>query len=104
MDNGHSKTPIAPEIIVPEPTNAPVPLMCHRFFAPVVVPQPDRIDPRRVTIQANLGNFACIGAKCTLWNAEAKECWDVTARKGQAIAGQYAYNRMNDVTIEGGGD
>ena len=103
MENGHSKTPIVPEIIVPPPPDLPPTLMCHRFFAPVVVPQPDRLDPRKMNIQANLGNFACIREKCTLWNAEAKECWDVTARKGQAYAGQYAFNRMNDVSIDGGG-
>jgi len=38
-----------------------------------------------------------------LWNADASECWDVTAAKAQKNIGDYSFNKANDVHIDGGG-
>ncbi len=98
MENGNSDSP---QIITPPSLKDAYSLTCHRFFAPVVFPEPDRIDPRKANITPRLGNFPCIRDRCMMWNSEAGECWDVSAAKGQALAGQYAYNKINDVHIEG---
>lgn len=101
MVNGESKEPL---LIVPQPKIEEKPVLtCHRFYAPVVFPENDRIDPRKMNITPRLGNFSCIGAKCTLWNPEALECRDVTDSKSRAIIAQYAFNKINDVHIETGG-
>jgi hypothetical protein len=78
-------------------------LNCHRFFAPVVFPEPDKLQPNRMNITPRMGNFACIKDKCMLWNAEDKECWDVTSAKSQKVQAEYAFNKMNDVHLENGG-
>lgn len=101
MPNGQAKEPL---IIVSAPKIDEKPVLtCHRFYAPVVFPEPDRIDPRKMNIIPRLGNFSCIQEKCTIWNAEAKECRDVTDSKSRALLAQYAFNKMNDVHIETGG-
>ncbi len=103
MTNGHDKTP---NLIIPVPVTPPVPpgtKNCHRFFAPVVFPEPDKLDPRKANITPRLGNFGCIKANCMLWNEEAGECWDVSAARGLAQSGEYAYAMRNDVTIPDGG-
>jgi hypothetical protein len=107
MVNGQSKppvlAPVVPEIIIPPPKDAVPVKTCHRFFAPVVFPEPDRIDPRKANITPRLGNFDCIGVRCTLWNDEAKECRDVTDSKSRATIAEYAYNKTNDVHIQNAG-
>lgn len=101
--------PIVPQIIVPpKPVEQdPAVLTCHRFFAPVVVPEPTAYAPNGqvtgVTIMPRMGNFPCIKGKCMLWNDEKSECWDRTAAKGLALMGEFAYAKLNDVTIDGGG-
>lgn len=77
--------------------------MCHRFYAPVVFPEPDRLDARKMNITPRLGNFTCIGDKCTLWNIEAAECRDVTDSKSRATIAEYAFAKRNDVHIADGG-
>ena len=102
MENGKDK-PI--ELIVPAPVGTPEPAkICHIFFAPVVVPEPDRIKPGAFNVIPRMGNFPCMGVKCTLWNNDAHECWDVSAKRGQAQAGEYAYAKRNDVVIDTRGD
>lgn len=103
MDNGHSDAPqiIKPPVVVP-PKETIVSLTCHRFYAPVVFPEPDRLDPRKANITPRLGNFNCIGDKCTLWNKEAQECRDVTDSKSRAMIADYCYGKMNDVHISEG--
>jgi len=96
MDNGHSNPP---EIITPPSLKDAFVLTCHRFFAPVVFPEPDKLDPRRANIIPRMGNFPCIREKCMMWNSVAGECWDVTAAKGQALAGELAYAKLNDVHV-----
>lgn len=90
-------------IPVPKASDAPKELTCHRFFAPVVLPEPDALDPRKLNVMPRLGNFNCLKAKCMLWNAEKEECWDLTALKGQAMVGEYAFGKLNDVHIENAG-
>lgn len=101
MENGQSKG--VPAIIVPPEVHQKPVLWCHRFFAPVVFPEPDKLDPRKANITPRLGNFECVGAKCTLWNVEAQECRDVTNSKSSQILADYAYSKMNDVHIQEGG-
>lgn len=101
MVNGQSKE--VPAIIVPPKIDAKPVLTCHRFFAPVVIPQQDPLDPRKVNVLPRLGNFDCLGSKCTIWNAQAEECRDVTDSKSRAIIAEYAFNKMNDVHIQSGG-
>lgn len=102
MVNGQSKD--APTIVVPPEIQHKMPaLTCHRFFAPVVFPEPDALDPRKVRISPKMGNFDCIKARCTLWNAEKAECYDVTGIKAQILMSEYAFNKMNDVHIQEGG-
>lgn len=93
-------------LIIPAPVEKPPERTlktCHRFFAPVVLPEMDPLNPRKVNVTPRLGNFPCIEGRCALWNAEKSECWDVSAARGQATAGEYAFNLMNDVHIENGG-
>lgn len=105
MVNGQSKVPPPSGLSLPESAISAPPkvLTCHRFYAPVVFPEPDRLDPRKASITPRLGNFNCIGAACTLWNIEAQECRDVTDSKSRAIIAEYAFNKTNDVHIQGGG-
>ncbi len=101
MPNGQSSgVPII--IPVPKVPESPI-LTCHRMYAPVVFPEPDRIDPRKMNITPRLGSFNCLKERCTLWNDEAKECRDVTDSKSRAMIAQYAFNKMNDVHVETGG-
>ncbi len=101
MPNGESKRV---PIIVSAPKLEEKPAkVCHRYYAPVVIPEPDPLNPKRINITPRLGNFDCIGARCTLWNDEFKECRDVTDSKSRALIAQYAFNKMNDVAIETGG-
>lgn len=107
MVNGQPKSPQEPRILVPDSHSTPKPdgatLTCHRFFAPVVVPEPDPLNPRILKIRPRMGNFPCIVDKCMLWNVEDRECYDVTAAKAQKNIGDYAFNLKNDVHIDGGG-
>ncbi len=89
---------VLPPVVHKEPA-----LTCHRFYAPVVFPEPDKVVPNRVNINPKMGNFPCIRENCMLWNAKANECYDVTAAKSQAILAEYAFNKINDVHIEQGG-
>lgn len=101
MPNGQSSEPL---IIVPAPKIDEKPVLtCHRFYAPVVFPEQDALNPRKMNITPRLANFNCVTIKCMLWNPEAQECRDVTDSKSRAIIAQYAYNKMNDVAIESGG-
>jgi hypothetical protein len=101
MPNGQSKEPL---VIIPAPKVPENPVLwCHRFYAPVVFPVPDALDPRKMNITPRLGNFNCVKEHCTLWNAEAQECRDVTDSKSRALIAQYAFNKMNDVHIQEGG-
>jgi hypothetical protein len=81
----------------------PATLTCHRFFAPVVFPEPDPMVPNRVNINPRLGNFPCIKDKCSLWNPVDSECYDVTTAKSHKTMAEYAFNKMNDVHIQDGG-
>jgi hypothetical protein len=101
MQNGHSDR--VPEIIKPPEITQKPGLTCHRMYAPVVFPEPDRIDPRKMNITPRLGSFSCLGDKCTLWNVEAQECRDVTDSKSRATIAEYAFNKTHDVHIETGG-
>jgi len=78
-------------------------LLCHRFFAPVVFPEQNPLNPKEVNITPRLGNFVCKKEVCTLWNKEQGECWDVTTAKSQRTIAEYAFNKINDVHIENGG-
>jgi hypothetical protein len=101
MENGHSKEP---EIISPPGLSEAFKLICHRFYIPIAVPVPDTTvlaGKQGMRLQATISNVHCIREKCTLWNPDAQECWDVSAAKGQALAGQLAYNKLNDVHIQG---
>lgn len=98
VDNGKT-TPLG--IITPAPHDEPK--ACHKFFAPVVIPEMDRLTPNKMNVTPRLGNFPCLRDKCMLWNADKLECWDVTAARGLSLAGEYAFNMMNDVHIEGKG-
>lgn len=101
MPNGQAKEPL---IIVPAPKVEVKPVLrCHRMYAPIVFPEPDRIDPRKMNILPRLGSFECLGVTCTLWNSDAEECRDVTDSKSHAIMAQYAYNKINDVHVQDGG-
>lgn len=91
-----------PRIIVPPTIKKEPELYCHRFFAPVVFPQADPIVPNKVIIDPKMGNFNCVKDKCMLWNKEDRECYDVTAAKAQKVTAEYAFNKMNDVHIQGG--
>ncbi len=101
MPNGQE--PRVPEIIKPPKDGQIVDLVCHRFYAPVVFPEPDKLDPRKANITPRLGNFPCCRDKCTLWNVDAKECRDVTDSKSRAIMAEYAFAKLNDVHIAEGG-
>lgn len=91
-----------PDIIVPEGKKT-VELMCHRIYAPVVVPEQDPLNPKMAKITPRFGNFGCVKDKCTLWNKEALECYDVSQAKSMALIAEYAFAKLNDVHIEGGG-
>lgn len=99
-----SKNPLP--LIIPAPSQGPSPALdkvCHRFYAPVVFPEADKLVPGKATVTPRLGNFPCVKEACMLWNAEKSECWDVSAARGLALSGEYAYNKMNDVHIQEGG-
>lgn len=104
MVNGKDKNPL--EIIIP-PQSPPLPPVnqkaCHRFFAPIAIPEQDPLNPHRANVTPRLGNFPCILDRCMMWNEQAGECWEKTAAKGQAMAGQYAFNMMNDVSVPNSG-
>ncbi len=100
MVNGHSR-PL--DIVLPPPVTPQTELTCHRFFAPVVIPEPDPLNPRNLNIRPRMGNFPCIKEKCMLWNPEGAECWDRTQAKALSLLGQFAFNKMNDVSIDNGG-
>lgn len=99
MENGHSKSP---ELIVPDSVKEAFQLICHRFYIPIAIPVPDSnaLNQRGMKLQATISNVHCIREKCMLWNSDAGECWEVSAFKGQALAGQLAYNKLNDVHME----
>lgn len=101
MPNGQSKEPLS--IILPPKIDEKPTLTCHRFYAPVVFPEADALNPRKMNITPRLGNFNCLGDKCTIWNVEAQECRDVTDSKSRAMIAQYAFNKINDVHIQEGG-
>lgn len=73
---------------------------CHRFFVQMAFPVPDKLMPNKMNVAPQVANFDCMGEACMLWNEEEKECWEKTAAKGQALQGQYAFNKMNDVHME----
>lgn len=100
MENGQKKvsTLVLPPTVKKDPA-----LTCHRFFAPVVIPEQSPINPAQMNITPRLGNFDCIKARCMLWNEEKSECYDVSNAKAQITLAQYAYNKMNDASVEGGG-
>jgi hypothetical protein len=100
MDNGQAK-PL--EVISPATLKDAFTVFCHRFFAPLVIQAPDPLNARMMRVTAQVANVACVKEKCMMWNPDKGECWDVSAAKGQALAGQFAYNRMNDVRIDTGG-
>jgi hypothetical protein len=52
---------------------------CHRFRIPMSVAAPDKLG--NVALHGQMAFIDCIGEKCNLYNAEAKECHDVTAAK-----------------------
>ncbi len=101
MPNGQSK--IVPGLVIPPEIPSKPVLTCHRMYAPVVFPEPDKLDPRKANITPRLGSFNCLGGACTLWNAEAQECRDVTDSKSRAMIAEYAFNKINDVHVESGG-
>jgi len=88
------------DIILPIAPKENIEKTCHRFFAPIVFPEPDHLQPGKFSVMPRMGNFPCIRAKCMLWNAEKAECFDVTAARGQGLAGEYAYAKMNNVAID----
>lgn len=92
------------DLILPKPTFPPMPndpgKTCHKFFVPVFFPQQDRLNPNAVQMVTNVSNVFCIKEKCMMWNEEAGECWDVSAARGQAQSGDYAYAMRNNVMIE----
>lgn len=97
--NGHDKTPlilVPPALVKTEPQ-----LICHRFFTPIAVPEPDALRPNTFNITPRMGNFPCSKDKCTLWNAVAQECRDVTNSKSWETMAEYAYAMRNDSHIEG---
>ena len=94
---------VTPPVLSHNGVVKPVSLTCHRFFAPIVVPEPDAIIPNRFNINPRMGNFPCMKEKCTLWNAADQECYDVTMAKSQKTIAEYAFNKINDVHIEHGG-
>jgi len=102
MTNGHAKDASNGLVLPPKIEKEPA-LTCHRFFAPVVFPEPDKLDPRKVNVMPRMGNFPCMKDKCTLWNTEANECYDKTSAKAFSVIAEYAFNKMNDVHIQGGG-
>jgi hypothetical protein len=101
MDNGHSK-PV--ELITPTPLEDAFKLVCHRMYIPIAIPVQDPLNPRAAKMQATISNVHCVKEKCTLWNAEAGECWDVSAKRGMALAGQIAYDKATFQRITSGGD
>lgn len=106
MENGKPVPPPVPPKITPELVMPDVPeatLFCHRFFVQMAFPVPDQLRPGQAKITPQVANIACAKEKCMLWNSDAAECWEKTAFKGQARAGELAYAKLNDVSIEGGG-
>ncbi len=103
MPNGSTRTPLG--LVVPPEIKSEKEMTCHRFFAPVVVPEPDPLNPRNLNIRPRMGNFPCIKEKCMLWNADKTECWDKTQAKALEVISQYAFNLMNDVStgVDSGG-
>lgn len=65
---------------------APPPAFCHRFYSPLPIVEeginPITRQPGR-SVTHMMGNFPCQLAKCTLYDAERKECLDVTAIKAK---------------------
>lgn len=92
-----------PVLTIPESAKK-VDLICHRIYAPVVIPEPDKVVPNKLNITPRFGNFSCMKERCSLWNSDAQECYDVTQAKGLALLGQLAFNKLNDVSIDGGGN
>lgn len=83
---------------------------CHRFMIPfdVQTPQDDRLHPGQVKINVapHMAHVSCLGAGgdggpgCALWNAEQKECYDVTNIKAQtriaaALENSNDYQRLH---------
>lgn len=101
MKNGHDKDENT--LILPPKIDKSPALTCHRFFAPIVIPEPDKLDTRKLNIMPRMGNFPCIKEKCTLWNEEAQECYEKTSAKALATIAQFAFNKMNDVHTDVGG-
>ncbi len=101
MPDTPPKNPL--ELIIPAPKNGKTtPLLdkiCHRWFAPVVFPEADKLIPGKATVTPRMGNFPCAKGACMLWNDEKLECWDVSAARGLAQSGEYHYAMANDVSI-----
>lgn len=74
--------------------------VCHKFTIPAhyLAPVVDTLGKPKVSLSGaqelglhlQMGYTQCIGDKCALWNAAAKECLDVTALKAQIKTGEAA--------------
>lgn len=91
MENGQSKSGL---IVPPPPIIEEQRLICHRIYAPIVIPEPLKTDPRQATVTPRFGSFPCAKENCTLWNTDAKECFDVTQAKSLAILAKHSVEKI----------
>jgi hypothetical protein len=80
------------------PTQTPenVAPFCHLRGVPMAIPIPNPLDPNQATISPQFASIPCCKETCTMWNKDAGECWDVTARKSIPLIGSY----LHKITVQ----
>ena len=81
--------------------------MCFKIPASFITPKSKvtALDPKAVEVQLNLqmGYTNCLGLTCGNWNAEDKECWNITDKRNKHAIAQHLETLVDLTRIQSAG-